>query len=87
MNRREFRCGPALRAAFDFHIALVVCLLLMGTGASAQMPDPRQMSGIPRPDPQLQSAVVTVRVIRGSLSVAQVAPVSASASFFIVRNS
>ena len=30
------------------------------------MPDPRQMSGIPRPDPQLQSGVVTVRVIRGS---------------------
>jgi len=30
------------------------------------MPDPRQMSGIPRPDPQLQNGVVTVRVIRGS---------------------
>jgi hypothetical protein len=30
------------------------------------MPDPRQMSGIPRPDPQLQTGVVTVRVIRGS---------------------
>ncbi len=34
---------------------------------SAQ-PDPRQMSGIPLPDPQLPPGTVTVRVIRGTLA-------------------
>ena len=29
-------------------------------------PDPRQMSGIPRPDPDLADGLITVRVIRGS---------------------
>ncbi len=47
-------------------VAAIVCLVLTVADASAQMPDPRQMSGIPRPDPQLQGGVVTVRVIRGS---------------------
>lgn len=55
-----------LRAAFDFRLAAIICFLLTASLASAQMPDPRQMSGIPRPDPQLQNGVVTVRVIRGS---------------------
>jgi len=32
------------------------------------MLDPSQMSGIPRPDPQVPSATVTVRLIRGELS-------------------
>src|SRR5262245_21192964 len=53
--------GGRLRAA-----SASICLLLTASLASAQMPDPRQMSGIPRPDPQLQNGVVTVRVIRGS---------------------
>jgi hypothetical protein len=44
----------------------LLALVLTLAGLAAQMPDPRQMSGIPRPDPQLQSGVVTVRVIRGS---------------------
>ena len=35
--------------------------------ASAQ-PDPRQMSGIPRPDPDLSDGAITVRVIRGSFA-------------------
>lgn len=35
--------------------------------ASAQ-PDPRQMSGIPLPDPQLPAGTVTVRVVRGALT-------------------
>jgi hypothetical protein len=47
-------------------VAVIVCLVLTVAGVSAQMPDPRQMSGIPRPDPQLQAGAVTVRVIRGS---------------------
>ena len=32
------------------------------------MPDARQMSGIPRPDPQLATGTVTVRVARGSFA-------------------
>ena len=45
--------------------ALLVCVL--GAALWAQ-PDPRQMSGIPRPDPNLQDGLVTVRVIRGSFA-------------------
>ena len=36
------------------------------SGVSAQ-PDPRQMSGIPLPDPQLSPGTITVRVVRGTL--------------------
>ena len=47
--------------------ALLAAVLALATAtAAAQMPDPRQMSGIARPDPQLATGVVTVRVIRGS---------------------
>jgi len=34
--------------------------------AGPGMPDPRQMSGIPRPDPQIPAGEITVRVLRGS---------------------
>ena len=46
-------------------IALLVCMA--GAVLWAQ-PDPRQMSGIPRPDPALQDGLITVRVIRGSFA-------------------
>lgn len=36
--------------------------------AQPAMLDPAQMSGIPRPDPQVPSATVTVRLIRGELA-------------------
>src|SRR5262249_55508132 len=36
--------------------------------AQIQMPDPKQMSGIPRPDGQMTPGTVTVRLIRGDLS-------------------
>jgi hypothetical protein len=36
--------------------------------AQIQMPDPKQMSGIPRPDGQMAAGTITVRVIRGDLS-------------------
>ena len=39
----------------------------LAVSVSAQ-PDPRQMSGIPRPDPNLSDGTVTVRVIRGSFA-------------------
>jgi hypothetical protein len=43
-------------------------ILLIASSAAAQMPDARQMSGIPRPDPQLATGTVTVRVARGSFA-------------------
>ena len=52
-------------------IVWLVAALVMLEGASqaqAQMPDPRQMSGIPRPVDDLPNGSVSVRVIRGSLS-------------------
>jgi hypothetical protein len=51
--------------------ALVLCLLALLAGASsanAQMPDPKQMSGIPRPVDDLPNGSVSVRVIRGDMS-------------------
>ena len=45
--------------------ALVMCMV--GALLWAQ-PDPRQMSGIPRPDPNLADGLITVRVIRGSFA-------------------
>lgn len=47
-------------------VALVLCLLL-APSLYAQ-PDPRQMSGIPRPDPQQAPRSVSVRVIRGTMT-------------------
>ena len=34
----------------------------------AQMPDPKQMSGVPLPMPDLALGTVTVRVVRGSMA-------------------
>lgn len=51
--------------------AVVTAVLLMVAGpafAGPGMPDPRQMSGIPRPDPQIPAGEVTVRVLRGSFA-------------------
>ena len=53
--------------------ALALLLVLISSGAAAQqagpqMPDPRQMSGVPLPTPDLPVGTITVRLIRGSLS-------------------
>ncbi len=48
------------------HSILFVAIVLAPSVALAQ-PDPRQMSGIPLPDPQLPPGTVTVRVVRGTL--------------------
>ena len=45
----------------------VLLACLAAVSAPAQ-PDPRQMSGIPRPDPNLSDGSITVRVIRGSFA-------------------
>ena len=48
--------------------ATLAAVVLIAAGVRAQMPDARQMSGIPRPDPQLAAGTVTVRVARGSFA-------------------
>jgi hypothetical protein len=49
--------------------AVTVLLAVAGTAfAQFQMPDPKQMSGIPRPVTDLPDRTVSVRVIRGALS-------------------
>lgn len=55
---------------FGRWILTVVCLCVwtmagVALAGPAGMPDPKQMSGIPRPDPQLPAGTVTVRVLRG----------------------
>src|ERR1700751_1244320 len=54
---------------------LFLCVLLFGGGplgrgpaAQFQMPDPKQMSGIPRPVTDLPDHAISVRLIRGDLS-------------------
>jgi hypothetical protein len=50
-------------------LVAVLTTIGAGVGVSArQMPGARQMSGIPRPDPQLAAGTVTVRVARGSFA-------------------
>src|SRR5439155_18588845 len=48
----------------------VLCVLSGGVFVSAQfqMPDPKQMAGIPRPVNDLPDASISVRLIRGQLS-------------------
>lgn len=47
---------------------LGLLLLCFGALPASAQPDPRQMSGIPRPDPDLSDGAITVRVIRGSFA-------------------
>lgn len=49
-------------------VAIVAVLTLLAPPAAAQMPDPRQMSGVPLPTNELPAGTVTVRVVRGSLT-------------------
>ena len=52
-------------------LSLAIAMLWVLSGrasAQFQMPDPKQMSGIPRPVTDLPSGSISVRVIRGSLS-------------------
>jgi hypothetical protein len=46
----------------------LVAIVVLGTSALAQMPDPKQMSGMPLPVADLSPGTVTARVIRGQLS-------------------
>jgi hypothetical protein len=51
-------------------IAAALCggLLFLMASVHAQMPDPRQMSGIPLPVSDLPAGTVTVRVVRGAMT-------------------
>lgn len=60
----------SLRVLARLMAVLAACLLpwLAAPALAAPgpgMPDPRQMSGMPRPDPQIPAGEVTVRVLRG----------------------
>lgn len=48
--------------------ALAVVFAVSPALAQFQMPDPKEMSGLPRPDGQLPNGIVSVRLIRGQLS-------------------
>ncbi len=47
---------------------LLTAVLCGLAGMASAQPNPLQMSGIPRPDPNLADAAITVRVIRGSFA-------------------
>jgi len=47
---------------------LVTCFLSAASITQAQMPDPRQMSGVPLPVADLAPGTVTVRVVRGTMT-------------------
>ena len=46
----------------------ILCVLGVNSSAQFQMPDAREMSGIPRPVDDLPAGSISVRLIRGSLS-------------------
>lgn len=48
------------------HVAIAPVRAQLGPGA--QMPDPKQMSGVPLPTSEIPAGTVTVRVVRGTLS-------------------
>src|SRR5262245_2860512 len=60
----NFGDGRALCVLCSF-----LCVLVAGSAsAQFQMPDPKEMSGIPRPVDDLPNGAISVRLIRGSLS-------------------
>ena len=66
-NRRRWLLSARKLAAWASTVVLLAVVWAVPFPAAAQ-PDPRQMSGIPLPDPQLPAGTITVRVVRGSLS-------------------
>ena len=64
-------CGTKLLAlvlAFLIPFSFVVFPFATSVSAQLQMPDPKQMAGIPRPVTDLPTGHVSVRLIRGQLS-------------------
>ena len=58
----------AVGASVTISVGTGVLLLSLAAASALAQPDPRQMSGIPRPDPNLADGSITVRVIRGSFA-------------------
>ncbi len=69
-SRRVMAMSSRRRRVILGVLVVVAALGVLGTRASAQfqMPDPKEMSGIPRPVGDLPNATVSVRLIRGQLS-------------------
>jgi len=70
MGREWYRTRPEGRA-YAMFFALLVAFLAQSAYAQPpgiEMPDPKQMSGIPRPVTDLPAGSVSVRLIRGELS-------------------
>src|SRR6478672_29533 len=62
-----------MRMGWKARITWILCVLsVLGSGAllsaQFQMPDPKMMSGIPRPVDDLPAGSISVRLIRGQLS-------------------
>ena len=49
-------------------VALAIALLIASVASAQQMPDPKQMSGMPLPVPDVPVGTVSARVIRGALT-------------------
>src|SRR5205809_6889340 len=56
------------RAAWRYAVGVLVCVSSLAVHAQFQMPDPKQMAGIPRPVTDLPDGSISVRLIRGQLS-------------------
>ena len=56
-----------LRPTFS-SVLVLACMLGFAASANAQMPDPKQMSGVPLPVGDLATGTVTVRVVRGTMT-------------------
>jgi hypothetical protein len=56
------------KSRFIFSLLCSLCVFTALLAAQFQMPDPKQMAGIPRPVNDLPNATVSVRLIRGQLS-------------------
>src|SRR5690242_10018753 len=62
---------PVISQCSPWWSFLIIALAIAGTTsllAQFQMPDPKQMAGIPRPVTDLPDASISVRLIRGQLS-------------------
>src|SRR5262245_44259167 len=57
-----------MRAARALAVMVIALLVTPAVYAQFEMPDPKQMSGIPRPVTDLPNTSISVRVIRGQLS-------------------
>jgi len=63
------RCGVAFAVLLAFlTLPAAVAAQAPFAGQGGQMPDPKQMSGMPLPVPDLPAGTVTARVIRGQLT-------------------